>query len=771
MTGSETPHVLSLRDIAAWQFPSLALGMQNDRPPIVAAIPSLQRGAVWKPQQVELLWDSILRGFPIGALVISPVLKGQETRPGKYGSGWAEAAINHHLLDGQQRCNAIALGFQDPFETADSDPHTTLWLDMQPAGQFAANSSRAYLLRLCTTAHPWGYGTQDELEKLSAHQVREALRDDYGWEHKPQDDDYQRPRPRHTWPYKANVPIPLAWLLKCSADTEVEQLRAFLRLRLSERYKLESLHKRHWARKAWDYLNQVDNTELQDLARALHTAHRMRLVALTVAPKALSRPTRQEAEHAKNAQGEQRIANVEHLFQRLNSGGTELRGDELLYSMIKAYWPGIEATIDCMPRRPPATQVALLGTRVALSDEEQGRPRGPLSVSQLRAIAHPLSDDAAHMQTAAQHEKTQQHEREQKLIKQVFALHEPSHAKHADIVRILDIVDGWLLYDPKTNPWGMPPVLRSRMAEKCPEMLFFLMLVARASIKQPIAAKHEASVRRRLLGLATAVHWFGIDTAGAVRKLWDMQPSATAWLTPSAFDGVLKLIKDLGNDKSGIVNLRSPMGLAKIIEVPQRSTLHDWDWWNTLIVAPANGNDDVQDKRRIRYWPLLEKLRDCEPLLVYCQRAWMARRFPDYDRYLGDYWDEHNRPWDFDHILPQKTFTDVRNARFLRVCQQWGYTIGNLHILRFEENRSRQDSPATESIANEHLEMAWLRSKGGKDLRPAFSIDREAVRGNTSAVLGFVCAARTRLLRLYEEWYTQLDIEYMLNGVNQEATD
>ena len=70
MTSHSLPQLLSLRDIAAWQFPQLAQNMANQRPPIVAAIPSLQRGAVWKPQQVELLWDSILRGFPIGALVV-----------------------------------------------------------------------------------------------------------------------------------------------------------------------------------------------------------------------------------------------------------------------------------------------------------------------------------------------------------------------------------------------------------------------------------------------------------------------------------------------------------------------------------------------------------------------------------------------------------------------------------------------------------------------------------------------------------------------------
>ena len=34
-------------------------------------IPALQRGLVWKPRQVEILWDSILRGFPFGPFILS----------------------------------------------------------------------------------------------------------------------------------------------------------------------------------------------------------------------------------------------------------------------------------------------------------------------------------------------------------------------------------------------------------------------------------------------------------------------------------------------------------------------------------------------------------------------------------------------------------------------------------------------------------------------------------------------------------------------------
>ena len=757
MTQAEDTHVLRLRDIAAWQFPQLA----EDGRPIVAAIPSLQRGAVWKPQQVELLWDSILRGFPVGSLVVSPVLVGQEPRSGRHGPGWSKDRITHHLLDGQQRCNAIALGFQDHLADAEADPDSTLWLDLAPQAHFAPNSSRAFLVRLCSSAHPWGYGTQDPPDAciLKAHQIREALRDDYRLPLQPQDLNYQRPRPKDTWPHKAGVPVPLSWLLQCAAESQSEGvLWLALQARLERHFMISALDERHWASKAHRFLQQADPAALQDLAEALHAVASARIVALAVSPRALSRSTRQEdASDAAAPEAGQRIANVEHLFQRLNAGGTELRGDELLYSMIKAYWPGIETTIDALPSRPPATQVALLGTRVALSDAGEGGPRGALSVTQLRAMAHP-----------AQTRKPELHARERQRIEDMFDLHRACAGDPAHIARILKVVDGWLLYDAQHNPWGLPPALRSQMAEKCPEVFFFLMLVAREALSQPDDLQPGETVRRRLVGLASAIHWFGLDTPAAVRELWKMG-SPRDWLQPRTFEGALARLKNLGEARSGVAPLLSPAQLAEVIEAPSAQTLKDWDWWHTLIASPT-ADQKEQGERQARYWPLLKKLPYCQPLLMYAQRAWMARRFA-YDPHVNAFWDEHNRPWDFDHILPQSYFTDKRGTEYMAVCQRWGHTIGNLHIVRFEENRSRQDRAASESIACDHLEVAWLRDGEGRDLRPAFSLDHGDVRGNgrdrpmdeqRDRVLGFVHAARTRLLRVYSEWYAQLDIEVML---------
>jgi hypothetical protein len=188
----------------------------------VAALPSLQRDAVWKPGQVELLWDSLFRGFPIGSVVVSEELKGQKSRSGKIAGKedpWPDTnMIKRHLLDGQQRSNAIALGYFDPFPCEESvmpvgTAGNILWLDLFPDQEaFKSGSTRHYLFRVTTSAHPWGYSYADNAGPLNAHDMRE-MRDkrDLGKEEEgkspqqPQDDKYQRPSVLELWPAKASI--------------------------------------------------------------------------------------------------------------------------------------------------------------------------------------------------------------------------------------------------------------------------------------------------------------------------------------------------------------------------------------------------------------------------------------------------------------------------------------------------------------------------------------------------------------------------------------
>ena len=62
----------------------------------VLTLPTVQRGFVWKPYQIENLWDSLLRGYPIGSIVLTQAKIDENTK--------------FEIIDGQQRVTTICLG-------------------------------------------------------------------------------------------------------------------------------------------------------------------------------------------------------------------------------------------------------------------------------------------------------------------------------------------------------------------------------------------------------------------------------------------------------------------------------------------------------------------------------------------------------------------------------------------------------------------------------------------------------------------------------------
>ena len=170
-------------------------------------IPALQRGLVWAPDQVELLWDSILRGFPIGAFVVTKGtgIEDQSKRNG-------EQVARYFLLDGQQRYNAIRAGFTEWCSSANS----VLWIDLMPPVKTA--STRRYWIKVTTKAHPWGYGNDDGCSVLGWAAYREAFVK-FGYD---ADDNVRAVDMGKAWPVKAGCPIPLSLALNL-AEKDIDE--------------------------------------------------------------------------------------------------------------------------------------------------------------------------------------------------------------------------------------------------------------------------------------------------------------------------------------------------------------------------------------------------------------------------------------------------------------------------------------------------------------------------------------------------------------------
>jgi len=702
-SNSSTP--LSLIQIAAWQLqPPL---LQQHELPFVAELPSLQRESVWKPSQIELLWDSIFRGFPIGSLVVSKYLDNQKFRSGSVArpdeSSWSLLAPEKKraLLDGQQRCNAIALGFMDPWAVEAVSPPAILWIDLSP--EILPNSTRQFLFRATTQSHPWGYQKDDSASRLNTAQLRHPLdKDLYHNRH-----GRNRIKPDKLYPFQANLPVPLAWLLESTPELSVWDS---LKNRCAD-FKLP------WQERVHEALSALENnpdlmSSLQLIEIGLANAHNYELMALQVPDATLER---------EGSTGG--ISCIENLFERLNNGGTRISSEDLAYSMIKAYWPGIEARIDGLKTRPiSASKLFQLGVRASISDVAVPKIHEGFGIQRLRRIA--LTSDG---------KDTKDIDLKNQMLHYFGISENGSTTERSPFVDGVTIVESWLVYHSNsTDDFGLPPIVRSQIVQRSPLTYLLLLLLAKVC-----PANHDSSeIRKGVLALATSLHWFtGDQEPKAIERILKRLPTDGSRFDREFFAGIWEDFSDI----DGLILPPIPERLREELPKIAVEDVDNWSW--EKFPVPPGLNATVWNRE----------------FLLYSQRAYLESEFQGFDAAEIKVGDDHNRPWDYDHLLPQCHFYNRKTWKGLRLCQAWGRSIGNLHILPFEVNRGRGNKPLDGFL--EELEL----EKNPIGEIPA-SIYSKSPEGNDLRLIEFVNACQTRISNIYSDWFETLDISFLLGN-------
>ena len=270
-----------------------ALNLYNTAETSEITIPEVQRGLVWEPRQVELLWDSILCEYPIGAFMI----------------------VNDELYDGQQRINAIIQGFNySALFSKKSVPSSILWLDL--GFEEDESLSRRYGFRLTTTAHPWGYRVEDGAA-FQTRERRSSLKEVYGNDIKPKDCwDIRNFTPRG-----AKCPIPFAIMTNALYQKD-EDLVDIIKTDC-KRFFEEFSHSIHWSSELEE---QIVSASIKFIPR-LQTLKKYTVIANKI-----------DADKSNKKY-------LELFFNRINTGGTPITQEELAYSAIKLYWQDSECKI------------------------------------------------------------------------------------------------------------------------------------------------------------------------------------------------------------------------------------------------------------------------------------------------------------------------------------------------------------------------------------------------------------------------------------------
>lgn len=377
-------------------------------------LPPIQRSVVWRNTQVINYWDSLLRGYPAGMMMVHRSRRIARTLDGQtLGSGTAD----FDLFDGQQRLSAILLGHGEGQLTG----RLQLWVDFGVAP--AADSGLLFQLRVNSTGQPFGYQAAWANEKPSLGQRSakiEAWKKTKNLSIFDPEEAFREVRGKDLIGAQCAFPLAKAIAL-LSAEGECDRSEAIFR-----------------------ECPDAEPSKVESFVKALGSALNRPIIFQLVDQAIIEK----EDEYVR-------------FFGRLGQGGTPLSDEELTYSIIKHQYPEVhdrmkEIMMDRSAGRMASEVNLVLGAlRVAnlLSgwdgDGKEwkviGRPN-PSSVTGLKELPNVRSEF-------------------QKML--------PPDRK-GRLLALLQAIRHRIAYDESANPGGLPTMLLTRLPHPLVDVLILL---------------------------------------------------------------------------------------------------------------------------------------------------------------------------------------------------------------------------------------------------------------------------------------------------------
>jgi len=736
---------------------------------VKVALPTLQRGYVWKAEQVEGLWDSLVRQLPIGSFLVTAYETALVSQ--KKAEKLSAAPPEYLLLDGQQRSTAIALALADPWGDKAPEYRMALWVDLsRPASHYR---DRCYMFRLVTSSHPWGYQWNSE-DRLDSEDRRKALGEFIKAlrRHKnleapnaplPPEAKYPGLRVAHSWPWDAHCPVPFAFLWSASVDGQGCFKRNWRDNLLASIesvgfWQSGSMPTKH-IKTCWkDHLIKIisdgqseEFKRLELLAATLPQVYKT-LIPVSVLPKTQTDLAGQLQELHNKLSGPNMPASeeilpqdtIEALFVRINSSGTTLGGEELIYSTFKSIWPDSEELVEKIGLNSfirPARLVALTG-RLVLSLQEEEKERNnqrqnrqerreglnftpALTVDRFRSLIRDTNDTyrnslSEFIENKAEHLFTKARE----------FLAGTIHREKGHEEKLPDRIMARVILDNEKD-YRLGSLLMEDIAKTQPDIYFFFLRWFLCN-SQGIENRQEKT-RKKILGALTSIVFFSSKPETLARRLWPYRDQ----------DWWLHLKEVMSLDKNGQMVMLPPPSpgelgecLSSCLPAPvgnKKIKWNDWTWGCLDETYPRGTQSEYARlcKRRLKprrpeeaeaieerleerlvdlaWREFLKNLWNERRLVLFAQRFWLDKFFPGYNPAAPDQIEDSDRPYDWDHIFPQSYIDRAQNILSLWK-DDWPHTIGNLRAWPMELNRGDGNIPPADKLGQKTVLM-WPRVK------------------------------------------------------------
>ncbi|MBM3994114.1 MAG: DUF262 domain-containing protein [Planctomycetes bacterium] len=733
-------------DIGNWQLAA----SENE-----VSLPALQRGFVWNAGRIESLWDSLLRGFPIGSFLLA------SNRSRKY-----------QLLDGQQRSTAIAIGMYNPWR----NPETHFWrIQNCPVLWLDINSeSREHRFKITSAAHPWGYDKQSE--RLNATERKRA----YDAIFQPQiakgfSKKYYELPLSEGWPWVASAPFPFSFFFEPDVDlSDPACAKEAMLKKCVERLKhISGLASRKSAndyRKAVNLFWTKDNVASSQLIEHLCRLKRSAVPAIVISEDTLSSTglTTNWGDDTPDESLEEKEG-LELIFERINSGGVVLGPEELVYSIFKSLLPAASEIEEKCDYIKPA-KVMNYAVRLVMASNRRSSSVFPKRVK-IREFKEWLEKD----------------DNQNEVAQLIGSLDKPDSP--------FRLARNILTGEPGARqPWQLSFYQTSAIANESPDPFFLLLFRLRKGDRF-----ESASLQRKALGFVTSLCWFversGRGTAKACERIWQHRsdPQESFWsgetlksavkyelhdqafllMPPCPPSDLEKLLSKLRNDR---LNWGDQWDGATVREFFKSQRFHRFygQYFDDGTDFEGDGEDDDITPATIPKLAMVgfvDQLRNSDGLLAYACRAAICDWFDDYFRISLE---DTDRPWDRDHIYPME-LTKSKRARgkseteSLYRVKDWQSTVANMRLWPLELNRS--DSNQLPSYKFDYLNnKESLQSHGiqaREDLFRRSAIDPAESQlwldlgdnpKDKAQAQDILNAFLKRLTFMYRDWYESLGI-------------
>ena len=673
-------------------------------------LPSVQRGFVWKPFQMENLWDSLLRGYPVGSFIFAPADDEKKA---------------DSLLDGQQRATSIGLAFADPSIHKDvfNAKDILFFLDLKIPEE---KDTRAYVFRVITKSHPWGYNRESNRDPLTRPNIEDA-KEKYELL---EGQNYYEMDIERFWPYDSGIPVPAHLFLEAARDKEKglkwleEQVFAWVgkvkgtkgftsHQLLLDQLKLSFSSNTKYAGK--DYYG------IQFLLKKFE-----RMLDLTTIPmkfllefEEVNRiqenkdPAEEDTEiNDLNDQQEMKehhdLDDVENLFVRLNSAGTPLRGEDLNYSILKT---------------------ALNNTDTVRIIENACK--GIMSAASFIAVSYRLFQHKKNINVAVNLRiKTKDFQR---------AIRDKDEVKDYEETLVNELIPVLIrarniLSDDDPESFKLSTFSLSNLCHRSPHMMMVLMY---RLWKMEDKLEEDKEIQKKVIGLLTLLCWFVKGTRSSnkydplMRTIWPLVknlPAAEFWSNiPVAAATESSLLLPL-------FNKRKMNTTRDEIKEVHRSRKDKGTF------------DSLDDNESL----LLRKIFSEKSFILYAQRKYFKSSFKDIEFHL----DDTDVPFDWDHISPQLLIKNKKGIT--KPLADWYQSIGNLRALSYSKNRARGAKPPSIDMDRKSAEESfcnfnhWSKHSFTKD-----DLDDK----NQKVIFNLIV---DRCFGLFSKWHDDLDVGKLL---------